>query len=241
MSMPDVATCLASSQVETNTYLTLKADIASGKVRYDVAKGHTCAGWYERYGAAACTLTALTAVTADTTGSDACAEVLVGTVPDGGSCFDLTECVSRKCVSTNAACVPEYQCCAGTCVPKPPLIPVGAYCNSSEFEQVCDQNAVCVVTAAASTATCVLPSKVPGTPCIGQYECALPLGCDIDAATGAGTCQPAAATGAACNPAARVACESLRDYCYGTTCTPRGAVGAACDPLEGNTCLGVAA
>ena len=38
-SMPDQATCLASVQRDTTELATLRADIASGKVRYDSVQG----------------------------------------------------------------------------------------------------------------------------------------------------------------------------------------------------------
>ncbi len=241
--MPDMATCLASLQLDTTDYLTIKADIASGKIQYDAAKGRVCAAWYERYGAAACTLTGISAVAADTNGSDACASAITGNVPDGGACFSLNECVSRKCAQSDPACLPSVQCCAGTCVPKPASIPVGANCEASLPDQICEGDAVCITTASSTTATCIAPSKVRGTPCTTQYECATPLFCQISGATLTGTCQPAVATGQLCSTLGGFrACENLRDYCSqsASRCTPRGAVGAACTEEDVNSCLGYA-
>jgi hypothetical protein len=84
-----------------------------------------------------------------------------------------------------------------------------------------------------------------GTACTGSSGCASPLFCDIDPATGIGTCRKAPPTGAACNPAASDACDDGRDLCDPITlvCTPRVAVGGACDPTLYNcvryaTCTG---
>jgi hypothetical protein len=241
--VPDEATCLASQDRASTDLLTLKADVAAGKVRVDAAKDDVCAGHYQRYGAAACTQSAIAAVNADTAGSDACVEVLVGTVADGGTCFDSIECVSRKCVPADETCVPAIQCCTGTCVAKPTPIPVGADCTASLPEQNCGGGAVCLTTGSSTSATCILPSKIAGTVCTTQYECAMPLFCDVDATTSTGTCQPAVATGQPCNPDVGFrACEDLHDYCSWSTetCTPRGAVGAACSETQPLNCLGYA-
>jgi hypothetical protein len=94
----------------------------------------------------------------------------------------------------------------------------------------------------AARAVLFSPSKVKGTTCASFFECASPLYCDMDATTGTGTCQPAAATGAACNPDVRFgSCDDNKDYCEASTatCTRVGAVGAACDSTQYN-CLGYA-
>ena len=237
--MPDTPTCVASLQVDTTEILTVKADIASGKVRFDRAKAGACLDYVERVYGADCTQTALAAL--DITGNDACSEDFIGTVADGGACFESFECVSRKCDPTDDLCAPEHQCCAGTCVPQNPPIPVGGGCVPSSSYQLCESGTVCIPIANTLSGTCVAPSKVRGTPCTGSYNCAAPLFCDIDVVVGAGTCQPAVATGAHCNVTVGLSsCNDLRDYCSWSTgtCTPRGAVGAPCSESDANSCLG---
>src|SRR6266496_2025002 len=76
-SMPDVATCEASLQRDSTEFATVRADIASGKVRYDSAKASACIDYYHRVFGGACTWSALAAANT-TTGSEACGEFLVG-------------------------------------------------------------------------------------------------------------------------------------------------------------------
>jgi len=238
-SMPDMATCRASLQIETTDLLTVKADIAAGKIRYDGAKAGACLDYAHRLYSSGCTRSA----TADTSGNDACEVVLVGTVANGGACFLSTECASARCQQADTACLPAHQCCAGTCVAKPAPIPAGADCSASLPDQNCAEGSYCLTTATSTTPTCLVPSKVVGTPCSSLFDCASPLFCDADPSTGTGTCQRAAASGAACNSDVLFgSCDDLREVCSTATgtCTPRGAVGAACDPLQTLSCLSYA-
>jgi hypothetical protein len=243
-SMPDQATCLASVQKDTTEFATLRADIASGKVRYDSVQGGACMDYFERVYGGACTRSALAAATA--TPTDACNAFLVGSVADGGACFSSSECVSTDCALTDTSCSRSDACCAGTCTAKPTPIPLGGDCSALTAGQSCATGSICITNSSTGARTCAAPSKVKGTTCAGFYDCASPLYCDTDAATGTGTCQPAAATGAACNPAVTFgSCDDNNDYCDKTTgkCTRRLAVGAACDSSQYNcvgyaTCLG---
>src|SRR4051812_30092813 len=122
--MPDKPTCLASVQLDTTDFLTLKADIDSGKVHYDSAKAGACLAYAERLYGSACTRTALAAV--DVMGSEACGEDFVGTVADGGACSSSFQCASAQCAPTDPACLPSQQCCAGSCTAKRAPIPAGA-------------------------------------------------------------------------------------------------------------------
>jgi hypothetical protein len=241
-SAPDLPTCLALQQVDTTDLLTLNADIASGKVHYDKAKAQACLQYFDRYTSTACTRGALAAL--DVTGNEACGQVFIGTVGEGGVCFSSSECTSTRCRQTTANCSPAHACCPGTCVALPTPIPAGADCSASLPEQDCVKGSYCFTTASSSSATCVIPSQVRGTPCSIIYECASPLFCRVDPGATTGTCQPAAATGAPCISNLG-ACDDLRDYCDKTTgvCTRLVAVGGACDPAQQNCvyyadCLG---
>jgi hypothetical protein len=235
--MPDKTTCLASLQLDTTELLTLKADIASGKVQYDSAKAGACLAYWERFYGAGCMQTARAAVA--TTGSEACDEAFVGTVADGGACTTSFQCASDSCALTDQLCPQDRQCCPGSCAAK---IPAGADCGGSLTNLNCERGSVCTVSAAVLSPKCITPSKVAGTPCIVAYECEPPLFCDIDV-NGNGTCQPVAATGAPCNSyVALGVCDDLRDFCgvATDTCAPRGKPGAACSFLDPNNCLGYA-
>ena len=240
--MPDKAACLASVKLDSTDILTLKADIASGKVHYDSATAGNCLAYVERLYGSECTVTAFAA--AGTAGSEACTEAFVGTVADGGACASSFQCASGECTQTDQLCLPSRACCAGSCAAtnRAP-IPAGADCGRSLDNLNCETGTVCTAGAAAPTSPkCITPSTVVGTPCIVAYECARPLFCALDV-SGAGTCQPVAATGAPCNAyIALGVCDNLRDYCPVATgvCTPRGQVGAPCSFLDPNNCLGYA-
>ncbi len=238
-SMPDMATCLVSFQFETTDLLTVKADIAAGKTRYDAAKAGACLDYAHRLYSSGCTQSGM----ADISGNDVCGFVVVGTVANGGACFLSSECASANCQQADTACLPAHQCCAGTCVATPAPIPVGADCSALLPHQECAAGSYCFATAGSPTPTCVVPLKVAGAPCSSLYECASPLFCDADPTTGTGTCQRVAATGAACNSDVPFgSCDDLREICSTATgkCTPRGSVGAACDPLQVLSCLSYA-
>ena len=232
-SMPDMATCRASLQLETSDILQAKADIAAGTTRFDSAKAAACLEWAHGLYASACTLSSTPLPLLN----DACDELVVGTVADDNAYFQSTEYTSGKCEHPNTCASP--QCCVGTCGAKPAPVPVGGDCSTLLPDQYCVNGSYCVPT----SATCVAPSKVAGSACSSSIDCAPPLFCDLDSAAGAGTCQPPAATGAPCNPNVGYgACDDLHDFCdtATSTCTPAAAVGAPCDPLQVLSCVGYA-
>jgi hypothetical protein len=242
-SMPDLPTCEASLQPDSTEFATLRADIASGRVRYDGAKASACLDYDNRLYGGPCTHTALAAASTST-GSEACGEILAGSVAEGGACFSAFECVSANCRPADTTCSRSRQCCPGTCAPKPTPIAVGGDCSSPLPGEVCATGAVCMSTGGSST--CQMPAKVAGEPCAMPFECATPLFCAFDAAGGTGTCQRPAATGASCNTVVSTGtCDDVRDYCDQASgkCTPRLAVGTSCDPAQQNcvlyaSCLG---
>ena len=242
-SMPDMATCRATLQTDSTEFDTLRADIASGKVRFDSASASACIDYANHLYAGPCTLSMIAANTA-TAGENVCGKFLVGSVAEGGACFSSYECVSATCTLTDTTCLRTRQCCAGTCAAataKPTPIPAGGDCSAPLAGQDCVAGAYC--RANGTSQTCQVPSKVVGTACTSAIlDCASPLFCALDTAGGTGTCQPAAATGAPCNTVSSYGvCDDLRDYCDKTTakCTPRIAVGAACDTTAAN-CVGYA-
>jgi hypothetical protein len=242
-TMPDMATCVATLQVDTTEFATLRADIASGKVRFDSASASACIDYANRLYAGPCTRSMIAANTA-AVGENVCDKFLVGAVAEGGACFSSYECASGTCTLTDTACLRAHQCCAGTCAAatvEPTPIPAGGDCSALLPGQGCVAGAYCV------SNTCRVPSKVAGTACTSAlFDCASPLFCALDAAGGNGTCQPAAATGAPCNTVSSYGvCDDIPDYCDKTTatCTPRVGVGGACDATAANcvgyaTCLG---
>ena len=194
-TVPDVPTCEASMQRDSTEFATLRADIASGKVRYDAAKASACLDYESRVYGGACTRSALEAATS-TTGSEACGEVLVGSVAQGGACFSALECTSASCKQADTTCSRARQCCPGTCAPKLTPIAVGADCSSLLPGQTCATGAVCISTGSQGSPTCQVSANAAGAACATSLECATPLFCALDATGGTGTCQPLAATGA---------------------------------------------
>lgn len=241
-SMPDLATCLAANfPIASETdYLTLKADLETGKVHYDAAKGGACAHLLDRL-AATYASGCKQSTPHDTGGDISCSEAFSGAVGDGDPCFTSMECASARCKKTDPGCSVTFQCCPGTCSPRQTIIPAGAPCSTTSTDQTCETGTICLTTASSTSPTCVAPSSVRGTACRTAYECKSPLFCDLTSAAN-GTCQTGAPTGAACNPSVSFgACDDNHDYCDKTAkvCVPLGAIGAACDPAQKN-CLGYA-
>lgn len=239
-SMPDMTTCLATIELDSTEFVTVRADIASGKVRFDSAAGGACLDYVRRIYGGPCTISAHAAV--GTAGDADCAKVVVGSVADGGACFSSSECTSTNCVLADTACSRSRACCAGTCAAKPAPIPIGGDCSAPLPGQGCAAGSVCNAAGSSSGQTCQVRSGAQGAPCTTVLDCAAPLFCAADSAAGSRTCQPPAATGAPCNISESFgACDDLNDYCDGTTarCTRRVAPGASCDP-DAQNCVGYA-
>lgn len=237
---PDMASCLATTlPLEDPELAVLEADIASGKSKYDAAKANACLEWFESYTSAGCTQSGRAAV--GLAGEDACGGVLVGTVAPGGACIASTECADRGlCQPTEPTCA--QQCCPGTCIAPAAPIPVGGDCSTLQLNQACATGSFCLPVTGGSP-TCFVPSTVEGSTCDRRFACASPLFCDLDAATGTGTCRRAIASGAACDSSATdyLPCDDTRDTCSPTTstCVRRTAVGGTCDPAR-QGCVGYA-
>jgi hypothetical protein len=235
---PDMAACLAATPVDATELGAIEAGVAAGRISFDAAQAGTCIEWYERFFApASCTQTARAALTDQVTA--ACDGFLAGAVAPGAACLLEGECVDGGvCQPADPNCTQE--CCAGTCAARPAPIPAGGDCSSPQTGQSCASGTVCAFSSGAGT--CLVPSTVEGSACAALFACESPLFCDLDSATGTGTCRRAAATGAPCSVGgfAALACDDLRDTCDATTgtCRRRTAVGAPCaDPLE---CIGYA-
>jgi hypothetical protein len=230
---PDKATCLRNVQIEPGFFPTVEADVASGKVVYDGSKARACVDLLNRL--AACTQSATATVTDEV--PDACDAVFKGTVAAGGACFFKEECAGgASCVRTDPSCA--QACCAGTCnAPTTAPAMAGESCTG----RPCATGLYCDTSAAAPT--CARQLTTAGAQCGVSGACASPLFCDLDAASGTGTCKHAVATGAHCNPTVGSAsCDDLHDRCDATTstCVTPAAVGAACDATMVRACVAYA-
>jgi hypothetical protein len=245
-AMPDMATCLDATQNARNYIATLKQDIASGKVKYDAAKAGACVDLVERVYGTGCSRTAI-AANSDRSGN-ACADMLAGTVPDGGVCYFSLECANGgSCYQTDTSCSSWLQCCSGACQgTTTPIVPVGGKCSSTDR---CAGDAYCDTSVSGVTGTCKLPSAGEGAACADETSCAPPLYCDLDPTAGMGTCRRPAATGEACADGfGFIVCDDVRDYCdpSSLTCARRAGIGASCSSsqacidyaeCDGMTCL----
>lgn len=135
----------------------------------------------------------------------ACANVFVGTVADGGTCFIDDQCVSGTCD------VPECgeACCEGTCGPSNPLAELGESCvdTACVAGAFCDETATCAALLAAAA------------PCTYAEQCDYGLSCL------GGSCGVAPTTGQACPDGE---CALIGDRCTDGICATLGGVGDSC-------------
>src|SRR4029078_13299405 len=111
--MPDTATCMASLQVDSPEFATLRADIASGKVRFDSANASACIDYANHIYAGPSPRGPLAATTA-TAGEDVCGKFIVGSVAEGGACFSSYQCASATCTLADTTCSRALLWRAGT-------------------------------------------------------------------------------------------------------------------------------
>jgi hypothetical protein len=217
---PDQSTCLASHQVETQSYYdTLGQDIESGKVVYDGDEARAC---IDKLNAASCTRDGPSPLHS----APACLTIFTGTVAVGGACFFAEECASGDCQGADTTCSRAVQCCPGTCASLAPPVAAGGSCLPPAL---CAPGLICVLEL-NGTATC-RATVGAGAPCPGYVPCASGLYCDSVTMT----CKIPGGAGAACNPARDSTDCDIPYACDATTsvCTPPLPVGAACDPTTG--------
>lgn len=238
---PDMATCLLTQRIDESELAALKGAIAAGRINYEAAKADACLDSLEPYYAPSnCTQSSRAGL--ETSISDACQSVLIGTVTAGGACLIDAECADDGiCEQTDLTC--NQQCCPGTCVARPAPVPVGGSCATLQPNQSCAFGSYCSPTATGGAAVCTAPSAVEGSACTTIFGCASPLFCDLDPAIGAGTCRRAATSGAPCSIAgySYMACDDIRETCNRAigTCVRRTAVGEPCEANRAD-CVGYA-
>lgn len=113
-----------------------------------------------------------------------CEGVFVGTIAEGGLCYDEDECQGVGADCEQDSC--ENQCCAGTCLDAAPL---GGDCTN----RGCEPGAECVFNQEAAIQNQCYSGEV-GVICQYDYHCDSGLFC-----ADTQTCQPALTAGADCN------------------------------------------
>ena len=223
---PDQATCVGAFQADDMFFLTMQADVASKKVKYDSGQAGSCISEASK---GQCTFTGLYPDT-----NDPCAKIFTGTVATGGACFDSNECADKGvCNATDPNCDPNSMCCAGTCAAAPMLAALGQPCQGTG---TCADGSYCSPT----SNTCTALVATEGGACDDFYACSNPRICNFDFNTMAfTTCYTPAARNATCDPNNIFPCADERDYCDTTTmkCTPLVATGASCGGSNGAGCV----
>jgi hypothetical protein len=230
--VPDRATCLASLTFDQSELATLGADIMTGIVRYDGKAARQCVDVFGSL--ASCKRTVVGDV--DARLDDVCGKVFAGTLAPGAACITSEECANDG-VCDRPGCATE--CCAGTCIARPPAIPAGGDCSSLEALQQCAAGTRCVFDSVTGAATCRVPLP-RGASCTLDGDCAEPYSCvPPDPLAAAAFCTAPVGLGQSC---ANVGCDDIRDYCDPVTsiCTARIPVGGACDPNTPTFCIGYA-
>jgi hypothetical protein len=233
---PDQATCLASTQFTPSIFETMRADIASGLVRYDAHAARACVDTYATLDE--CTFTAI--VRFDRGLDATCGKVFTGTLPAGSACYFDEECADHgQC--DRPSCSSAGGCCVGTCLRRI-VVQAGGDCGQPGSE--CVAGTTCAVTQNLSGITCQ-PSLGPGAACTAINDtCDLPYTCVTpDSTVDQGTCEPPSARGEACGDPTGIGirCNDVRDACDTTTslCAQRSPVGGACSTATA-ACTGVA-
>jgi hypothetical protein len=210
-SLPDEASCVvALDGVDQG-----KADVQSGKTKFDGVAGAACLDAIEAYD---CHVS--TAIDEP----EACDRTAVGTIADGGSCNSSEQCASGTCTFTPADCDRATTCCAGACAPTRTTVAEGGGCMGASQE--CDAGLFCDASAtppvckkrAASGQVCR-----NALPCLERLRCVRPVG------AAEGTCAPYPKHGEPCVGQLPF-CDDSHDFCHPatSTCVARLAAGADC-------------
>jgi hypothetical protein len=172
---------------------------------------------------------------------------LPGTLADGASCDDDSQCKGGLCSFGAESTSPEAgPTSCGACAEKPvsPLCQESSECPSG---QLCNANGTCVVPGGAGASCDDSNADFAVEPCGALLYCELAISADGGTADGGtaamGTCAPLGEAGEPCN-----AYDDVNDCADGLSCSQAGvcaaiqfvAVGGACDGVSlacaGSTC-----
>ena len=248
-SMPDFATCVASTRVATASLDTLVSDVNAKIVKYDASAATACVDYVASHGWAfgpfdnesPCPL-GVDCSPPMLPDPGPCSDVFAGTLAIGAPCFVTGECNPGGTIDgaycSRETCDPTTDCCMGICTPDTAMdcpylgCPGGMYCAvSTTAVPTCKPNGEVGDEAGG-------PRGKLGAPCDGSFSsCASGMYCAVSVGSTTGVCQSAAAIGQACDPTLP-ACSSYGPCCVydgwcdpsTATCQPPQPVGAACIP-----------
>lgn len=214
-SLPDKASCVPSLDGLEQA----KADISSGKTKFDGVAGAAC---LDAIGDYDCRLSTVLFE------PEACDRTATGTIADGGACNSSAQCASRTCTYTQADCDRDTTCCAGTCAATSVTVAEGGAC--SDDSQTCATGLFC--DAAALPFVCKKRAAA-GEACTSLVPCLGGLRCVRAAGATAGTCAAYPKRGEPCTGSFAY-CDDAHDFCDPTTgtCVARLAVGADCSAAD---------
>ncbi len=211
--MPDQATCEAV-QGDGRLTLQLLTDAVLGRVTYDEAAARACV---EATRTRACNNLQSTQKAL----LDACANMFVGTIPEGSACLFPDECAGGGTCDISM-CMGGGVCCLGTCVKPPAPVALGGDCTTNP----CVESAYC--DASTMPPTCKT-RKDNGDACDAQGQCKDGMRCDVGGSLP--TCYLLSDRNGACNPTLEAgSCTRYDDYCHPTDrkCTALPGDGQPC-------------
>lgn len=212
-----VAECKASQSLNDTSFLTLLEAVQNGTVKYDEGTGADC---IDSVRGASCNFEGLYE-------ENACEDLFVGTVAQGGACAIDAECAgSAPCNPTNVNCDSDVMCCPGTCGTAQVVVASGGSCGEND---TCADGTYCKPPATTGNGTCTALITTSGAACDSFFACANPMVCNLFAA--APTCETSAPSGGTCNPDQLIPCADGREHCDGATlkCVGPLADGAPCE------------
>lgn len=202
---------------------------------------------YDGEAAAECLAAVTTATCSDQPGED-CDTVFIGTIPEGGVCYNENECEG-----VGARCADDYcpnQCCPGSCIDAAPLggncvdnrpcvsgaecvfidgAAIENQCLSGELDSPCEDSYQCDSGLYCGTTKSCEAALLADQVCDQNSQCLDPLTC-VGESDSAGTCRLVNTVGASCDTSCdgSLFCERTGQATTGS-CSPPLQLGGMCE------------
>ncbi len=201
----NLAQCQQNLQKECQGSAALDQALAAGRIKFDAAKAAQCLEGLQK---TSCPALYQAMTSQPGAAVAACAQVLVGQQPAGAACTHVGECAAGA------------QCVFGASCP--------GKCQAwSKVNQPCSAQAPCEPgVATCSGGSCAALASAVGGKCI-DYQCALPLYCNV----ATGTCAQLGLADAPCTASGQLCWAGLTCFApagQSGTCKPLGVKGSAC-------------